>query len=116
MLAGYEIDRVVSSPHARCVETVEALALRRNLRVEIRDELVPDAPLADTLALLAALPDSALVCTHREVIARLVEGGLTCEKGATWLIERDGDDLVPVAYLPPPSVALRVAERAGTSA
>jgi 8-oxo-(d)GTP phosphatase len=107
-LAGYAVDRVVSSPHARCVETVESLALRRNLRVETRDELLPDAPLEDTLALLAELPDSALVCTHREVIARLLGEELTCEKGATWLLERRAGVLEPVAYLPPPSSVPRV--------
>ena len=70
-LAGHAIERVVSSPHARCVETVGALARGRNLRVEVRDELVPDAPLEDIRALLHELPDASLVCTHREVIERL---------------------------------------------
>ena len=112
-LAARAIDRVVSSPHARCVETVEALARSRNLRVELRDELLPDAPLADLLALLDELPDSALVCTHREVIELLSDGELTCEKGATWVLERGAEGYVPVAYLPPPSVALRAPQRAG---
>lgn len=115
-LALHAIDRVVSSPHARCVETVQALARSRNLRVELRDELLPDAPLEDIQALLDELPDSALVCTHREVIVRLLGGELTCKKGATWLLEsRDGEH-VPVAYLPPPSVVLRTPQRAGIPA
>lgn len=115
-LALHAIDRVVSSPHARCIETVEALARSRNLRVELRDELLPDAPLEDIQALLDELPDSALLCTHREVIVRLLGGELTCEKGATWLLERRDGELVPVAYLPPPSVALRTPQRAGIPA
>jgi 8-oxo-(d)GTP phosphatase len=114
-LAEHAIERVVSSPHARCVESVEALAHRRNLRVEIRDELAPDSPLEDVLALLAELPDAALVCTHREVFERLFDGELTCEKGGTWLVERRGGELAPVAYLPPPSVALRARPGVGTS-
>ena len=113
-LAEHAIERVVSSPHARCVETVEALALRRNLRVEIRNELVPDAAPEDVRALLAELPDTALVCTHREVISRVFEDELTCEKGGTWLLERREAELRPVAYLPPPSVAQRVTGRAET--
>jgi 8-oxo-dGTP diphosphatase len=115
-LTGYVIERVLSSPHARCIETVDALALGRNLRVEVRDELLPDAPVEAVRALLAELPDSTLVCTHREVIAGLFGGGLTCEKGATWLLERRAGELEPVAYLPPPSVTLRTPQRAGTSA
>jgi 8-oxo-dGTP diphosphatase len=110
-LEGHVVVRVVSSPHARCIETVEAFAHRRNLRVEVRDELMPDAPIEDTLALLAELPDEALVCTHREVIGRLLVD-LTCEKGALWLLDRRDGELAPVAYHPPPSVALRTLERA----
>jgi 8-oxo-(d)GTP phosphatase len=112
-LAGYAIECVVSSPHARCVETVEALALGRNLRVEVRDELLPDAPVEAVRALLAGLPDSAVVCTHREVIAGLFGGGLTCEKGATWLLERHDGVLEPVAYLPAPSSVPRPLEARG---
>jgi 8-oxo-dGTP diphosphatase len=115
-LVGHAIDRVVSSPHARCVETVEALARSRNLRVELRDELLPDAPLPEIEALLNALPDTAVVCTHREVIARLFGEELTCDKGATWLLERREGAYEPVAYLPPPSVALRTPQRAGSVA
>jgi phosphohistidine phosphatase SixA len=111
-LDGHVVTHVVSSPHARCVETVEAFAWSRNLRVEVRDELLPEAPVEATLALLAELPDTTLVCTHREVIARLFGDELTCEKGAMWLLERRGGELEPAAYLPPPSVALRALERA----
>jgi len=109
-LSGYEIDRVVSSPHARCIETVGALARSRNLRVELREELLPDAPVEDIRRLLAELPETALVCTHREVIARLFGGELTCEKGGTWLLERDDSGWSPVAYIPPPSSVPRAVD------
>jgi 8-oxo-dGTP diphosphatase len=113
-LAGHVIDRVVSSPHARCIESVGALARGRNLRVEVRDELVPDASIEDARALLDEMPDSALVCTHREVIERLFDSELTCEKGGTWLVERREDGVLqPVAYLPPPSSVPRPLEARG---
>jgi phosphohistidine phosphatase SixA len=106
-LTDHVVERVVSSPHARCVETVGALARSRNLRVEIREELLPDAAVEDIRALLSELPDTALVCTHREVIERLFGAELTCEKGGTWLLERDSSDWAPVAYVPPPSLVPR---------
>jgi 8-oxo-(d)GTP phosphatase len=106
-LAGHRIDRIVTSPHARCLETVARLARRRGVDVECREELAPEASRKDTLALLAELPDSALVCTHREVIARVFRGEVTCEKGGTWLVERNGRRPTPVAYLPPPSSSRR---------
>jgi phosphohistidine phosphatase SixA len=101
-LSGHPLERIVSSPHARCVETVRALALARGLAVEQREELAPDAALADTLALLDELPDDALVCTHREVVERLFDGRVTCEKGAAWLLERRDRKPFPAAYLPSP--------------
>jgi phosphohistidine phosphatase SixA len=115
-LARHVIERVVSSPHARCLESVGALARGRNLRVEVRDELLPDAAIEDVRALLDELPDTSLVCTHREVIERLFDGELTCEKGGTWLLERRNGRLEPTAYLPPPSVAVRPSERTASPA
>lgn len=101
--ADYEIHRIVSSPTVRCLATVVGLARRRGIEVECRDELAPDASRKAALGLLAELPQSTLVCTHREVFERLFRGQVTCEKGGTWLVERKGTRLAPVAYLPPPS-------------
>jgi 8-oxo-dGTP diphosphatase len=113
-LSAYAIDRIVSSPRARCLATVAPLARRLGLEIECRDELTPDASRKETLALLAELPDSALVCTHREVFERVFRGEVTCEKGGTWLVERKGRRRRPVAYLPPRSsvVALEAAASA----
>lgn len=102
-LAGYPVERVVSSPHARCVETVRAAALARNVEVELREELSPDAPLADTLALLAEAPDASLVCTHLDVIERLLGADVACEEGAAWLVEQVEGGVRAIAYLPSPT-------------
>ena len=107
-LADREITRVVSSPLVRCVESVVPLAESRRIVVENRWELEPDVPLGDVLTLLADLPDSALVCTHREIFEKLLGWDVTCEKGAAWVLERRGPDLVPTFYIEPPAqVAVR---------
>ena len=106
-LAGYTLERVVTSPHARCVETVEPLAEARGLGIDCREALAPDASKRDTLSLLRGLPADTLLCTHREVIERLFDGEMTCEKGGAWLLERKGRRWVPVAYLPPPTSSKR---------
>jgi 8-oxo-dGTP diphosphatase len=103
VLAGYPIERIVSSSHRRCLDSVRPLAEARGLPVERREELAPDALLEDTKALLEELPRNVLVCTHREVIERLFHGDLACEKGGTWVVERHGSRLVPTEYLPPPT-------------
>jgi phosphohistidine phosphatase SixA len=102
-LAGYPIERIVSSSHRRCIDSVRPLAEARGLPAERREELAPDALLEDTKALLEELPRNVLVCTHREVFERLFNGDLACEKGGTWVVERHGSRLVPTEYLPPPT-------------
>jgi hypothetical protein len=42
------------------------------------------------------------VCTHREVFQKLLGWDVPCDKGAIWLLERNGRDLVPTLYLEPP--------------
>jgi phosphohistidine phosphatase SixA len=101
-LADRKITRIVSSPLARCVESVVPIAESRHLSVESRWELEPDVPLDDLMTLLADLPDTSLVCTHREVFQNLLGWDVTCEKGGTWVLERNGAELVPALYLEPP--------------
>ncbi|MBA3374939.1 MAG: histidine phosphatase family protein [Actinobacteria bacterium] len=100
-LANFPVERIVTSPHLRCIETVAQLGRAWGLEVELRDELAPDASRTATLALLDDLPPATLVCTHREVIERLFDGEVTSEKGRSWLIDRRGGYWTPLAYLPP---------------
>jgi 8-oxo-dGTP diphosphatase len=107
LLAGYEIEHVVSSPYRRCLESIEPLAAALGIAVQRADELAPDASLTDTRALLEKLDRRTLVCTHREIFERLFDGRIVCEKGGTWVVERRGSDLVPAEYVPPPSAHAR---------
>jgi len=101
--ADREITRIVSSPLARCVESVVPVAESRRLVVESRWELEPDVSVDDLLTLLVDLPDTSLVCTHREVFETLLGWDVTCDKGGAWVLERSGAELVPALYLAPPS-------------
>jgi 8-oxo-dGTP diphosphatase len=106
-LAGYSVERIVSSPLPRCLETVAPLAQELGLEVEVRDELEPGASKRDALRLLRELPSSALVCTHREVFEALFDGEIECEKGGVWIVERRSRRVTPVAYLPAPATRRR---------
>lgn len=110
--ADREITRVVSSPLARCVESVVPVAESRRLPVEQRWELGPEVDLDDLMTLLVDLPDSSLVCSHREVIEKLLGWDVTCEKGGAWVLERNGPELVPRLYLEPPSAVRSGARQA----
>lgn len=109
-LAEHEITRVVSSPLARCVESVVPVAESRHLVVESRWELAPGVPIEDVMTLLVDLPDTALACTHREVFEKLLGPDAECEKGGAWVLERSGSELVPALYVPPP-VSVGAGER-----
>lgn len=103
-LAEHPITHIVSSPLARCLESVVPLAQSRGLVIEQRWELAPDVGLDDLQTVLSDLPDTALVCTHREVFQKLLGWDVTCEKGGAWVLERNGSELAPTLYLAPPSV------------
>jgi 8-oxo-dGTP diphosphatase len=108
--ADREITRIVSSPLARCIESVTPLAANRGLAVESRWELEPDVSANDLEILLDDLPDSALVCTHREVFQTLLGWDVTCEKGGAWVLERNGSEFVATLYLAAP-VGVGVGQR-----
>jgi 8-oxo-dGTP diphosphatase len=72
-LAHHEIERILSSPYIRCMQTVEPLAARRHVRIEERAELAEGASRGEALALLAELERTAAVlCTHGDVIEGLL--------------------------------------------
>jgi 8-oxo-(d)GTP phosphatase len=92
LLAGHRIERVVSSPYLRCVQTVEPLGLP----VEAREELAEGAGL-DAFAKVAA-ESPGVLCLHGDVLVELV--GASVRKGSVTLVEHD---LRPVATIPPPA-------------
>jgi broad specificity phosphatase PhoE len=112
-LAEFPIGRVVSSPTARCVQTVEPLARIRGLRVETDPDLAVDASPAAVAELVARLSrDAAVLCTHGEVISAYL-GGLLAnglppppgpvrwQKGSVWVLDGPGSEPTAARYLPP---------------
>ena len=102
-LADREITEIVSSPLARCVETVVPIAASRGLVVDQRWELEPDSALEDVTTLLLDLPETTLVCTHREIFELLLGWDAPCEKGAIWVLEKNAGELVPTLYIEAPT-------------
>jgi 8-oxo-dGTP pyrophosphatase MutT (NUDIX family)/phosphohistidine phosphatase SixA len=96
-LAPYDLERILSSPHVRCVQTVEPLAEARGLEVETSDDLAEGAGpdrLRGALERLAGT--AAVVCGHGPELVPIF--GRT-KKGATWVVEPT--DLRPLELLPP---------------
>jgi broad specificity phosphatase PhoE len=98
-LAPVGLERILTSPYRRCVETVIPLAEATGLRVEERDELAEGT--GDATARLArkVAGSRAVLCTHGDVIAALI-GERRAQKGSIWVLS---PELEPLEYLPPPS-------------
>ncbi len=112
-LAEWPVPRILSSPYVRCVETMQPLANKLGLAVEANEILAEGNPAGRLLELLAALPDHTVLCSHGDLIpatiealarrGMVVDGEPDWRKGATWIIERDGDEFVRASATPPPS-------------
>ena len=110
---GLDIQRILSSPFLRCVQTVEPLGEARGLAVEATPELREGSSVDELLGALASLDERpTVVCGHgteiRSMIDQLEAGGATIEgargiaKGSVWVLDREGERIVAAHYLPAP--------------
>lgn len=117
VVGGDRPSRVISSPALRCVQTVQPLADRHGVAVEVDDALGTDAGQAATdlchqLISSGTADDNILLCTHREVLVDLMPR-LSKDfrrklghrppgaKGGAWLLRFEGGRLLKVDYRPP---------------
>jgi 8-oxo-(d)GTP phosphatase len=99
-LAPFELERIVSSPHDRCTQTVEPLAAALGLEVEVSDDLAEGAGDRRVQSLLVGLRGTATaVCGHGPELVPLF--GKT-KKGATVVVEAANGVLGELGRLPPP--------------
>jgi 8-oxo-dGTP diphosphatase len=111
-LRGYPVNRILSSPADRCLQTVQPLARHRGLRIEVAGALAVDGSARGVLELIEdGTLHGAVLCTHGEVIARIFErlraNGLELgpqprwAKGSTWVLGREGGRVAEASYLEP---------------
>jgi len=104
--------RLVASPALRCRQTLAPLALATGLPVEVDERLDERRDAAKAFEVLAALgDDSAVLCTHGDHVAALLEHlrgegadleeELPCEKGSVWTLERRAAGPWKARYVPP---------------
>ena len=112
-LAAAGIERIVSSPYDRCVQSVEPLAKLTGARIEISDDVAEESDLDAAYALVDGLVGAnAVICSHGDVIPALINrmmwAGLSlssrfyCSKGSIWEVEVDGGKFTTGHYVPPP--------------
>lgn len=115
LFARRPLDRIVSSPHVRCIQTLEPLARERKIPLETSDTLAEGAPLdgALSLALASAQTGPTALCTHGDVIELLLEelarrdvpletqSGIELKKGSTWILHVLDGKVASAEYIPP---------------
>jgi broad specificity phosphatase PhoE len=115
LLAHRGIERIVSSPSLRCVQSVQPLADRLDLEVETSESLAEGVDADDVVALFRSVRSATTaLCTHGDVIPTLLDAlverdGLLlprdypCAKGSSWECEQDDwGRAVSAMYLPAP--------------
>ena len=110
---GLEVDRILSSPFVRCVQTVEPLAEARGLDVEATGELAERTDLDEALALLGSLDHRpTVICGHgaeirarrsARVLRRDRGGDRAIAKGSVWVLEREDGAFVSARASPRPA-------------
>jgi 8-oxo-dGTP diphosphatase len=109
MLAGTPVDRVLSSPAVRCVQTVRPLALERSVPIEEHDALAEGTSVDEALALVRGSAGAVVMCSHGDVIPSVVmalaDRGVEMQdppawkKGSIWMLEREAGLFTSVRYL-----------------
>jgi phosphohistidine phosphatase SixA len=114
LLAGWELDRILSSPYVRCVQTVQPLADEKGLKVEATEDLAEGAGKAATKLVRSLSDISVAMCTHGDVIPEVLidladedrlELGWSprAAKGSVWVLDGKRGKFVKATYLRPPA-------------
>ena len=106
---------LISSPHLRCVQTLEPLSEAWRMPVATSNALAEGANVGDAteLMLSAAAAGPAALCTHGDVmmnvVHELLDSGVRLrgdqtefKKGSTWVLKARDGAFVSARYLPPP--------------
>jgi phosphohistidine phosphatase SixA len=94
-LDGFELDRIVSSPFLRCVQTVEPIARARGLEIEHDERLGADRLEEVPLVLEELRGENAALCAHGDLP---MLGDRKFKKGSVWVLNDAGE---PAEYMPP---------------
>jgi 8-oxo-dGTP diphosphatase len=111
-LADSGVTRIITSPYVRCTQTVEPLAARLGLGVDVADALAEGSARSDAIELVEKFADEDTVfCSHGDVIGDLLAycetlgvalDGDGFEKASTWILDFDAGQITGARYVPAP--------------
>ncbi len=105
-----EIEAIYSSPATRCIQTVEPLAERLGLSVQVAPELFEGAAKSRSIEYVRSFRGRNIVlCSHGDVIPDVLRNlevggtvldGRGCAKGSIWQLDNTTDRIESGAYFP----------------
>jgi 8-oxo-dGTP diphosphatase len=105
---------LLSSPYARCIQTLEPLADLLDTKVTSDDRLTEGAPFEPALELVLATPHGSVLCSHGDLIPDLVGAlhrrgaHLTTDadwrKATVWVLSREHGRIASMAAWSPPQI------------
>ncbi len=112
-LSSMEIERILTSPNLRCVQSVEPLATAIGAKVVISEALGEGPDIDGAYDLIDShVGANTVICSHGDVIPavinRMMWAGLSleshfyCSKGSIWEVELEGGKFTTGRYTPPP--------------
>lgn len=114
-----QVEAIYASPALRCVQTVEPLAAKLGLQVQIAPELFEGGSASRTIEFVRSFTARHVVlCSHGDVIPdvlRTLEVGGTrlngrgCEKGSIWTLDNSTERIESGSYQSIPVTATDVA-------
>jgi 8-oxo-dGTP diphosphatase len=87
LLERFEVERIVSSPATRCVDTVVPLASARRLAVDVRDELHYARHDAEGAALVRSLAGAPVVVCGHGGLETALGYDVPWKKGAVFVLD-----------------------------
>lgn len=107
-----KVTKLISSPATRCFQTLEPLAKKAKLRVEIDKRLCEHGDVADMLEIAEEVEDSTVLSSHGDMIPELIKmlerRGMKIEskpdwrKASVWVVERTNRGFKSAVALAPP--------------
>jgi phosphohistidine phosphatase SixA len=106
--------RLVSSPYARCIQTLEPLALALDLPIETTESLAEGADGTGAVELLLSLTADAVVacCTHGDVLQDAIgavgatgvplDGPLVAPVASAWVLDVEAGRIVAARFVQQP--------------
>jgi len=116
----FQIDRVLSAPARRCVDTIGPLANRQSVVIEVSESL-SDGRLPDSLDLVDhARGTGTVICTHEDMISGILRRlalrdhisfdiDIGSRRGSVWVLTGDRHRYTGAHYLPMPEILTRAA-------